>query len=207
MATGIRGLKALVDKDAAMARAFQLAGQPPSRRRPPGFASLLRIIVNQQVSTHAGRAIWRRLEVGLGEVTPERVLTASPRKLKSLGLSRAKTRYARALAGQVASTALDIDSLAGLDDDGIRAILTKVPGVGPWTAEIYMMFALGRPDVWPAGDLALAEAAKRLLDLKSRPTPGEMAEIGEIWRPWRTAAAVMLWHYYAHARQTGGNGT
>ena len=206
MATGIRGLKALVDKDAAMARAYRLAGRPTSRKRPPGFASLLRIIVNQQVSTHAGRAIWQKLEIGLGVVTPETVLAISPRKLKGLGLSRAKTRYARGLAERVASAELDLDGLGKLDDDGIREALTRVPGIGPWTAEIYMMFALGRPDVWPAGDLALAQATKQLLGLRSRPTPGEMAEIGDAWRPWRTAAAVMLWHYYAHAGRTGGTG-
>ena len=206
MATGIRGLKALVDKDAAMARAYRLAGRPASRKRPPGFASLLRIIVNQQVSTHAGRAIWQKLEIGLGVVTPETVLATSPRKLKGLGLSRAKTRYARELAERVASVDLDLDGLGELDDDGIRETLTRVPGIGPWTAEIYMMFALGRPDVWPAGDLALAQATKQLLGLRSRPTPGEMAEIGDAWRPWRTAAAIMLWHYYAHAGRTGGTG-
>ncbi|HEX9701369.1 MAG TPA: DNA-3-methyladenine glycosylase 2 family protein [Rhodospirillales bacterium] len=203
MATGRKGITALIEMDAAMARAYRLAGRPPSRRRPAGFASLLRIIVNQQVSTHAGRAIWQRLETGLGQVTPESVLGVTPRRLKSLGLSRAKARYARALADRVATGELDLGGLRGLADDAVRDHLTTVPGIGRWTAEIYLMFALGRPDVWPAGDLALAVAAKRLLDLPARPTPKEMVEIGETWRPWRSAAAVMLWHYYHHIGRAG----
>ena len=198
----IEGLQALIERDADIARAFRLAGQPAPRKRPPGFASLLRIIVNQQVSQHAGQAIWQRLEDGLGDVSPKSVLGQPERRLRTLGLSRAKARYARALAGMVVSREIDLNGLKRLDDDAARAELTRVPGIGRWTADIYLMFALGRPDVWPAGDLALAVAAERLLGRKRRPSPKEMETIGHAWRPWRTAAALMLWHFYR--RPEGG---
>jgi len=196
----------LIERDAAMARAFRIAGRPVSRVRPPGFASLLRIIVNQQVSQHAGQAIWRRLEDGLGEVSPESILGSPALRLCGFGLSRAKARYARALAGMIVNGELDLDRLRRLDDDAARAELTRVPGIGRWTADIYLMFALGRPDVWPSGDLALAVAAGRLLGRKRRPTPKQLEAIGNAWRPWRTAAALMLWHFYRRrepGRQTG----
>ena len=182
-----------------MARAFKLAGFPASRSRAPGFPSLLRIIVNQQLSVHVARTIWNRLEKGLGRVTPKAVLGASDDNLRAFGLSRGKVRYARALGEAVAAEKLDLDGLDSLDDDAVRGELTKITGVGRWTADIYMMFALGRRDVWPAGDLALAEATGRLLRLSARPGPKEMDKIGIKWRPWRTTAAVMLWHFLKHA--------
>lgn len=194
----IEGLRALIERDADIARAFRIAGEPTSRRRPPGFASLVRIIVNQQLSQHAGQAIWRRLEDSLGTVSPKTVLGRPERRLCALGLSRAKARYVRSLAGMVVRRELELDRLEWLGDDAARAELTQAPGIGRWTADIYLMFALGRPDVWPAGDLALAVAAKRLLGRKRRPNPKEMEAIGLAWRPFRTAAAVMLWHFYRH---------
>lgn len=198
-------LEALIEKDADMARAFERAGFPASRSRAPGFSSLLRIIVNQQLSVHAARAIWDRLEKGLGRVTPKAVLGASEDNLRAFGLSRGKVRYARALGEAVAAGKLDLDGLHSLDDDAVCGELTKITGVGRWTADIYMMFALGRRDVWPAGDLALAEATGRLLRLPARPGPKEMDVIGINWRPWRTAAAVMLWHFLKHAGPLNGN--
>ena len=199
MAAPGKGLKALIRKDADMARAYKLAGAPASRRRTPGVSSLLQIIVNQQVSVYAGRAIWARLEAGLGRVSAKTILRASEADLRSFGLSAAKTRYARALADAVSEGSLDIKGLEGLSDDDVRAELTKVLGLGRWSADIYLMFALGRPDIWPVGDLALAVAAERLLELKTRPGPKEMEAIGEGWKPWRTAAAAMLWHFHKHA--------
>ena len=198
-------LEALTEKNADMARALELAGFPESRSRAPGFPSLLRIIVNQQLSVQAARAIWDRLEKGLGRVTPKAVLGASDDDLRAFGLSRGKVRYARALGEAVAVGKLDLGGLHSLDDDAVRGELTKITGVGRWTADIYMMFALGRRDVWPAGDLALAEAAGRLLRLPARPGPEEMDAIGTHWRPWRTAAAVMLWHFLKHAGPLNGN--
>ncbi len=193
-----KGLKALILKDPDMARAYKLAGAPASRRRTPGFSSLLRIIVNQQVSVHAGRAIWARLETGLGRVSVKTVLCASEADLRGFGLSAAKTRYARALADALSEGSLDLKGLERLSDDAVRAELTKILGLGRWSADIYLMFALGRPDIWPVGDLALAVAAERLLGLKTRPGPKEMEAIGEGWKPWRTEAAAMLWHFHKH---------
>ena len=199
MAAPRKGLKALILKDPDMARAYKLAGTPASRKRAPGLPSLLRIIVNQQVSVHAGRAIWARLEAGLGRVSVKTVLAASEADLRSFGLSAAKTRYTKALADAVSGGSLDLKGLERLSDDDVRTELTKVLGLGKWSADIYLMFALGRPDIWPVGDLALAVAAERLLGLKTRPGPKEMEAIGEGWKPWRTDAAVMLWHFYKHA--------
>ncbi len=196
MAAPRKGLKALILKNPDMARAYKLAGAPASRKRAPGFPSLLRIIVNQQVSVHAGRAIWARLEAGLGRVGVKAVLSASDADLRGFGLSAAKTRYAKALADAVSGGSLDLKGLARLSDDDVRAEMTKVLGLGKWSADIYLMFALGRPDIWPVGDLALAVAAERLLGLKTRPGPKEMEAIGGEWKPWRTDAAVMLWHFH-----------
>ena len=197
------GLRALIDRDADLARAFKAAGAPASRQRPPGFASLLRIIINQQVSVAAGRAIWRSLEGGLTALTPEAVLAVPEGGLRGVGLSRAKAVYARELAAAVADGRLDLDGLEKQDDAEVLAQLTRIKGIGRWTAEIYLMFALDRPDIWPAGDLALAVAVERLLDLTERPGPKKLDSIAQGWRPWRSSAAVLLWHYYSHAGPLG----
>jgi len=196
-ATG-RGLRALVRKDPHMARAYELAGAPASRKRPSGFPSLLRIIVNQQVSTHAGRAIWMRLEAEFRPLSAREVLAAPETRLRACGLSAAKVRYAKALSEAVSSRSLNLKRLESLSDDDVRAELTRIKGIGRWSADIYLMFALGRPDVWPVGDLALAAAVERLLKLKRRPGEKEMEAIGEAWKPWRTEAAAMLWHFYTN---------
>ena len=193
------GLKALINKDSNLARAYKSAGAPASRRRPAEFASLLRIIINQQVSVQAGQAIWRGLESGISALTPAAILQASVEDLRGCGLSRAKAVYAKELAGAITGGSLDLDGLKRLDDDEVLDQLTRIKGIGRWTAEIYLMFALGRPDIWPAGDLALAVAVERLLGLAERPGPKTLESIAEGWRPWRTSAAVLLWHYYNHA--------
>ena len=197
------GLKALIDIDADLASAYKAAGAPASRKRSPGFASLLRIIINQQVSVQAGQAIWQGLENGIKAPTPEVILEVSIEDLRGCGLSRAKAGCAKELAGAILDGSLDLDGLKRLDDDGVLEQLTRIKGIGRWTAEIYLMFALGRPDIWPSGDLALAVAAERLLDLAERPDPKKLEVIAEAWRPWRTSAAVMLWHYYKHTGPMG----
>ncbi len=191
-----KSMKALMALCPDVARAHKLIGTPPARHHQAGFASLLRIIIDQQVSVQAGAAIWRRVDEGLTECTPQHVLKAGEETLRTFGLSRPKARYALCLAEAIVTGDLNLEALEKADNDEVRAQLTAIKGIGRWTAEIYLMFALGRPDVWPAGDLALAEAAKRLLGLDARPTPDELDEIGERWRPERTTAAVFLWHCY-----------
>jgi len=182
-----------------MRAAVDQVGAPAERRHKTGFPTLLRIIVDQQVSVQAGAAIWRKLDRNLGGVSAKKVLAVGEGDLKACGLSRAKATYAVALAEAVFERSLNLSSLHRLDDDAVREALMRVKGIGRWSADIYLMFALGRGDIWPAGDLALAEAAKRLLSLSERPTPAEMDGIGERWKPWRTAAAITLWHYYKKA--------
>lgn len=179
-----------------MRRIYDLGGYPAPRDREAGFPALLRIIVDQQVSTQSGAAIWRRLESGLGTITPTSILKADEDGLRSCGFSGQKARYAGELARAIIAGDLDLDALRHQSDDEVQATLVQIKGIGRWTAEIYLMFALNRPDVWPAGDLALVIAAQHLLDLPDRPNLAEMDALSRQWSPWRTTAAIMLWHYY-----------
>ncbi|MBT4890131.1 MAG: DNA-3-methyladenine glycosylase 2 family protein [Rhodospirillales bacterium] len=198
------GLRKLVAMCPHMRRIQKEYGSPPPRVSEPGFDVLLRIIVDQQVSVHAGAAIWRRLEEGLGKVTPVTVLEAGDGGLRACGFSGAKSRYGTGLAEAIVTGELDLDNMHRKSDEKAQAELVKIKGIGRWTAEIYLMFALGRADLWPAGDLAVAAAAGHLLGLEKRPTPAELDEIGERWRPYRTTAAIMLWHYYRHIKSGFG---
>ena len=179
-----------------MARALQLTGFPKPKTYASGYAALLRIIASQQISNEAGASIWKKLESRLSEVTAEKVLRAHEKTLRECGLSRPKVRYAKILAQAVESRELDLEELESCSDEKVRLALTKFIGIGPWTAEIYLMFVLGRPDIFPSGDLALAIAAKNMLELADKPNPVELATIAERWRPYRSAASIMLWHYY-----------
>lgn len=190
------GFLALAERDADLGAVLAAHGQPPARRRDQGFASLLHIIVEQQVSIASAKAIWGRLSEGLGEVTPQRVRAAGPEQLCRWGLSRPKARYAGLLADAVLDGGLDFAGLAAADDETAIAALTAVTGIGRWTAEIYLLAALQRPDVWPAADIALMTAAQDLKRLPARPKPAEMIELAEAWRPYRAYAARVLWHYY-----------
>jgi DNA-3-methyladenine glycosylase II len=181
----------LAHQEPRFAHALQLTGTPPLRRRPDGFAHLLSAIISQQVSTHAARAIWGRME-GAGLTTPDAVLAADDETLRAPGLSMQKMRYARALA----SAGIDFEALRVLPDEEITRILTEVSGIGRWTAEIYAMFSLGRADVFAPADLALQESAKRLFHLPDRPREAAMRRMAADWTPWRTVAAGVLWAYY-----------
>lgn len=182
-----------------MAHARDLTGPLPLRRRPDGFAQLLSAIVSQQVSVAAARAIWGRVE-DAGLADPHAVRAASEEDLRAAGLSRQKIRYAKALA----EADIDFNSLRDRPDADVVAELTKVSGIGVWTAEIYAMFSLGRADVFAPGDLALQEAARILYDLPARPTPKVLREQAEAWRPWRSVAARLLWAYYHVQKQREG---
>lgn len=186
-----------------MAEALARLGPPDIRRREGGFAGLMRILVEQQVSVAAGRAIWARLEAA-GATRPEVVLARSEEELRALGLSRPKARYAKAIAEAERSGALCFLRQAEAPLDEAVAELTAIKGVGPWTAEIYQMFCVGRPDLLPVGDLALRAAAGRLYDLPDRPSEAEFRALGEPWAPWRSAAALVLWRFYAADKQREG---
>ena len=181
----------LAAREPRFAHALRLTGPPPLRRRPDGFAHLLSAIVSQQVSTHAARAIWGRMEAA-GLTTPEAVLAADDAQMRAPGLSVQKMRYARALA----TAGIDFDALRAAPDAEVVRRLVEVPGIGAWTAEIYAMFSLGRADVFAPADLALQEATRRLFALPDRPRPATLRRMAEAWSPWRSVAAGLLWAYY-----------
>lgn len=190
-------LGALRRRDRHIARAIRENGMPTSRRIKPGFATLIRIIIDQQVSTAAGAAIWRKLEnAASGRVTAESLAALGEAGVRANGMSGQKTRYTMGLVEAALCGDLDMDALVHAEDDAVRAKLTSYKGIGPWTADIYLMFGLGRPDVWPSGDLGLQAGAHLLLKLRKRPTPERLYAIGEPWRPYRSSAAILLWQYY-----------
>ncbi|MFP4157045.1 MAG: DNA-3-methyladenine glycosylase family protein [Opitutales bacterium] len=185
------GAEWLARVEPRFAHAVELCGIPPLRRRPDGFAQLLQAIVSQQVSTHAARAIWQRMEAA-GLSKPAAILKADDAALRAPGLSRQKMRYARALA----DAGIDFERLRTAADAEVVATLTEVAGIGRWTAEIYAMFSLGRADVFAPGDLALQESARRLFDLPKRPREAALRRMAVKWSPWRSVAAGLLWVYY-----------
>jgi DNA-3-methyladenine glycosylase II len=164
--------------------------------RRPGFSTLLHIILEQQVSLASARAAFDRLRAAASPLTPARFLEFDDAQLKAIGFSRQKTAYGRHLAQSMMDGHFKLAALKKMDDATAREELLKLKGVGPWTADIYLLMALRRPDVWPSGDLALAVAVQRVNRLQLRPTLDEMEEIGAGWRPWRAVAARVLWHYY-----------
>jgi DNA-3-methyladenine glycosylase II len=192
----------LTARDPRLARIVTDYGPPPLWAREPGFPTLLRIILEQQVSLASAKAAFDRLlalaslSAPAAPLTPERFLELDDITLKAAGFSRQKTRYGRELAGAICSGNLNLDALAALDDEAVVAALTQVVGIGRWTADIYLLMALCRPDAWPAGDLALAVAARGAFDLPAMPSPSELVALGESWRPWRAVAARVLWHFY-----------
>lgn len=189
------GMTALGAIDARFASGLLAYGHPPLRSAEEGYAALLRAIVGQQVSVYAARSIWNRVAALVDPMTPERLLEFSDEQLRACGLSNNKVKFARSLALDTAERRIVFEALPALDDDGVIAMLTQAKGIGRWTAEIYMMFALGRPDVMPANDLGLIVAAQHLFGLRRRPDPKRLLKMAEAWRPWRTVAALFLWHY------------
>jgi DNA-3-methyladenine glycosylase II len=196
-----RSLDALAGIEPRFADAIAATGYPEERIREPGYATLLRTIVGQQVSVAAAASVWNRLEALLGPECPaDRLIAQDFDALRACGLSRQKQGYARSLAELVLSGELPLDALPEDDEEAI-AYLTKVKGIGRWSAEIYLLFAEGRPDIWPAGDLAVQEGVGRLLRLEARPSEKEIRAIAEAWRPHRGAAAIFTWHIYAKGFQ------
>lgn len=196
-----RAIRALVARDDDLARVVSDFGKPPRRMRDPGFATLALLILEQQVSLASAQATYDRLEAACGVVRPGSVLALDDDDLRSVGLSRQKARYVRLLAEEVDAGTLDLDRLGALGDDDVRMQLTRITGIGEWTADIYLLSALQRADVWPAKDLALQVAAHEIKGLDNRPDHETLAEIGEAWRPYRTVAARILWHYYLNTKR------
>jgi len=188
--------QALLAADPRLAAIVAVAGPPPLRRREGGFAGLASIVVSQQLSTASAAAIWGRLAAMLDPLEPAAFLRIRTPRLQRAGLSAAKIRTLRSIARALASGALDLAALADRPADEAHAALTALHGIGPWTADIYLLFCLGHPDAWPAGDLALQEAARLAFALKARPSARQMLPLAEIWRPWRGVAARLLWSYY-----------
>ena len=189
-------LAALGQADPRFLALVATAGRPPLRRRPDGFAGLAATIVAQQLSTASANAIWNRLAAAFDPLAPQAIMRAHPARLRKLGLSSAKIRALKAIARAIADGALALEALAEIAAEQAHAALTAVHGIGPWTADIYLLSCVGHVDAWPAGDLALQEAARLAFGLPARPTAKEMVPLAEPWRPWRSVAARVLWTYY-----------
>jgi DNA-3-methyladenine glycosylase II len=195
-----RLLAALAGRCRDMARLHGELGVPPLRRRPAGFEGLVHIVTFQQISTAAARAIWDKTLGVFGSITPAILAAGSDDDFRAAGQSRPKVRTLRAIADAVRDGSLDLDAIGRLDADAAHAALVKVKGIGPWTADVYLLSCLGHPDAWPAGDIALQAAAGDLLGLSARPEAKAMAALGERWRPHRAVAARLLWAHYARLR-------
>ncbi len=196
----------LSDRDPALGDVVAAWGAPPRWKRPQGFATLVLLILEQQVSLASAKATFARLEERAGAVEPGAILALGEERMKEAGLSRQKARYVHGLAEAVTAGTVDFRKLGRADDEAVRAALIPVKGIGDWTVDIYLLSALQRPDVWPARDLALQEAARAVRGLDARPDEAAMHEIGEAWRPWRSVAARILWHHYLNTRRRGGGG-
>jgi DNA-3-methyladenine glycosylase II len=196
----------LARRDKDLARLLRINGVPPLWARRPGFPTLIRIILEQQVSLASARAVFRRLVEGVAPFTPERFTKLGASHLRSLGITRQKAAYCIQVAEAVCERRLDLRVLAGMDDPAAIAGLTQVKGIGPWTADIYLLMALRRPDIWPAGDVALGKAMGDAKQLHELPSQDELLQIAEAWRPFRAVAARILWHDYLRRtaeRRTG----
>ena len=192
-------LDALAKRDTDIARVIGEVGYPEPRNRDPGFETFVNIIIGQQVSVHAAAAIRGRLLAAADPLTPESMLALDDDALKAVGLSRRKMEYSRLLAQDVLEGRFDPDGLHKLDDDAIMEAIVARKGLGRWSAEVYMLFALGRTDVWPADDLAVIVAVQRLKGLDDRPNRKLMDELAEDWRPHRGMVALLMWHHYNNA--------
>ncbi len=192
------GAAELVRRDPDFAGILASAGMPRFPRRQPGFGTLLHIILEQQVSVSAAAAMWARLKGHCRPLTPKRFLTLDDETLRQCGFSRQKMAYGRHLAEALREKRLDLAALATLEDEAAMSELIKLRGIGRWSAEVYLLFALARPDIWPADDLGLQLAVQWLKGLENRPDGRMLRALAEPWRPWRAVAACLLWQFYLH---------
>jgi DNA-3-methyladenine glycosylase II len=195
-----RAVATLVRQDPRLRAVFATTGMPTLRRRAPGFAGLAQIIVGQQLSTASAAAIWNRLAAAFDPFAPDAIRRATPARLGKLGLSAAKIKALKSISAELRAKRLDLDTLGDLDADTAHATLTALHGVGPWTADVYLLFCLGHSDAWPAADIGIQEGIRLGLELASRPTTKDTTLVAEPWRPLRGAAAHLWWAYYRAAR-------
>lgn len=187
--------------DADLRVVIEQFGSPPLWGRPPGFATLLRIVLEQQVSLASGAAAYQRLRAATGAVTPKSVSKAGIHRLRRAGLTRQKATYCLGIARSILDGNLDLRAIGRMPDDVAREALVQMKGVGPWTADIYLLMALRRPDVWPQGDLALAKAVMQVKGLRKLPGNERLAQQARQWSPWRAVAARIAWHHYLSIRE------
>jgi DNA-3-methyladenine glycosylase II len=199
------GVRALIRLDPDFAALYRRNGLPPMWARRPGFATLVHIVLEQQVSIAAARTLFRRVAAEIGGMTPERILDRGALGLHRLGITRQKAAYCHALAAAVQDGSLSLSRIARSDDIAGRASLLALHGIGPWSADIYYLMALRRPDVWPVGDLALAVALREVKGLRMLPDARRQLAMSDAWAPWRSVAARLLWHYYLTTRRTKPN--
>jgi len=191
-----RAVRLLARRDPDLRGVVKKFGPPPMWARESGFSTLLHIILEQQVSLASARAAHTKLLEIASPLTPALFLELDDATLKAVGFSRQKALYGRELARSIVEGLLDLDALSLMDDAAVRSELIKIKGIGRWTADIYLLMVLRRPDIWPAGDLALAVAAQKVKRLVSRPTQEDLDQMSNAWKPWRAVAARILWHYY-----------
>lgn len=200
-----RGLDAVTAADPVLAELVAAGAVPSLRRRPPGFEGLAWIVVGQQVSTASAAAIWGRLRTLLEPCLPQTFLRLSDEDLRTAGLSAGKVRTLRAVATDILEGRLPLDGLGDFAADEAHGLLTRVKGIGPWTADVYLLFCLGHPDAFPGGDLAVQEAARLAYGLEQRPDAKALTALAERWRPWRGVAAKVLWAHYRLMRSREGS--
>ena len=196
-----QALDVLKDRDTDLGDVLSTLGPPPLWKRDPGFPTLVQIILEQQVSLSSARAAFNRLMQAVPVLTPKEFLKLEAKTLRQIGFSRQKAYYCRHLADAIRSGSLNLDGLKSLEDEQARAELIKITGIGRWTADIYLLIALRRPDVWPMGDLALASAVQRVKGLGARPSPIELDTLSHVWEPWRAVAARIFWHHYLNTQK------
>ncbi|MFQ4142487.1 DNA-3-methyladenine glycosylase 2 family protein [Chlorogloeopsis sp. ULAP02] len=194
------GLKVITSNDLDLAEILNSCGLPPFWVREPGFATLIQIILEQQVSLASAKAVFERLQQTISPITPEGFLTLDDVQIKKIGFSRQKALYGRLLSQSIITGQLDLDTLNQMHDEDVRSVLKKIKGIGDWTVDIYLLMALRRADSLPRGDLGLALAIQKVKRLENRPSPREIEVIAEKWQPWRAVATRLLWHYYLSDR-------
>lgn len=194
------GLEVIASRDRDLAQILKTLGLPPFWVREPGFATLIQIILEQQVSLASAKAVFERLQQTISPITPERFLIINDEQIKKIGFSRQKALYGSLLAQSIISGQLNLPTLHNMDDEDVRAVLKQIKGIGDWTVDIYLLMALRRADSLPKGDLGLALAIQKVKRLEKRPTPREIESLAQNWRPWRAVATRLLWHYYLTKR-------